>query len=211
MPKMKLCAWCRKTPVKTNRNTFCSKACSARWRVHRYPPGPMSQETKDKIADRLRGAYKDGGLPEVREARRQRMAKKNPMKSAKTRAKVSNTLREKGHKPRVRGGMGAPLPEAHQRLADALGWRTEWPIATGWGKGHHYVIDIVNPRTKIAVEVDGSSHGSLKKQASDRRKDAFLQEQGWLVLRVSNDQALQNTAKVAASIASKSAARVPIC
>ena len=128
-----------------------------------------------------------------------------------TRAKMTNTLRERGHRPKRRGGNGAPLPEAHARLAAALGRPTEWSVATGLGRGHHYLIDIANPETKVAVEVDGTSHQALARKASDARKDAFLISQGWLVLRVSNEQVLQNTPLAAASIASKSAARVPTC
>lgn len=55
-------------------------------------------------------------------------------------------------------------------------------------------VDIANPTKKLALEVDGGSHGLLKTQEADRRKEAFLCGQGWRVLRFSNQAATENTA-----------------
>jgi len=54
-----------------------------------------------------------------------------------------------------------------------------------------YKVDVGNPDIKIAIEVDGSSHGSSSRRLQDAKKDAFLRGLGWIVLRVSNRQALE--------------------
>ncbi|RKL69146.1 hypothetical protein CR203_03700 [Salipaludibacillus neizhouensis] len=45
-------------------------------------------------------------------------------------------------------------------------------------------IDIAFPFQKLAIETDGkANHTSPKDKARDRRKDKYLQEHGWRVLR----------------------------
>lgn len=42
----------------------------------------------------------------------------------------------------------------------------------------------------IAIEVDGVSHRVEERREQDRRKSAYLAENGWCVLHVSNKRAL---------------------
>lgn len=209
MSKMRLCVWCRKSRVKTKKNRFCCRSCSAQWRMTQPDilaavHGPAA---KAKRKAGIRKAWADGRCENTRTATKSRMLENNPMHCNATRAKVSNTLREKGHAPRVRGGNGRPLPRAHKMLAEILGWPVEWTVATGKGRGHHYSIDIANPSIKVAVEVDGKSHKALLRKKTDSEKDEYLRSQGWLVLRVSNEQVLQDPGKIAACIVSKSVGR----
>jgi hypothetical protein len=151
--------------------------------------------------------------PEARQVHSDRMTQSNPMAREEIRTKVSETLRGMGHCPHIQGGNGKPLSEAQRTLAEALNWPTEYIFPTimpnGSGFPSHYKIDIANVKTMVAVEVDGRSHNVLTRKAQDRKKEAFLSERGWLVLRVSNADALNKTAEVVASIISKSVAREP--
>jgi very-short-patch-repair endonuclease len=54
-----------------------------------------------------------------------------------------------------------------------------------------YKIDMADTGLKLAIEVDGGSHGSLIVQERDRRKDALLVGSGWTVLRFSNQQVME--------------------
>jgi very-short-patch-repair endonuclease len=58
----------------------------------------------------------------------------------------------------------------------------ELPIPfDGWGRME---VDLLCAESKIAVELDGSQHlGDPDAYRRDRRKDALLQENGYLVLR----------------------------
>ena len=50
-----------------------------------------------------------------------------------------------------------------------------------------YVLDFACVALRFAVEVDGDSHYAHEREAEyDRRRDAFLVENGWTVVRVTN-------------------------
>lgn len=51
-----------------------------------------------------------------------------------------------------------------------------------------YKIDLANPEDMIAIEIDGESHKSLQSKESDAKKDNWLKEKGWKVIRLSNEQ-----------------------
>jgi very-short-patch-repair endonuclease len=58
----------------------------------------------------------------------------------------------------------------------------ELPIPfDGWGRME---VDLLCAQSKIAIELDGGQHlGDPDAYRRDRRKDALLQENGYLVLR----------------------------
>lgn len=147
---------------------------------------------------------KHGFTREALEKRWAAMRTNNPSKRSDVRAKVSASLRQIGHRPRVRGGNGTGNTLPQQMLADALGWPTEVVVATrmprsgGWPR--HYKIDIANERLKVAIEVDGNSHCALARKAQDRRKEEFLRSHGWTVLRFSNQQVISDMAGCLSSI-----------
>ena len=121
---------------------------------------------------------------------------KNPMHSAKSREKMSQTLRDIGHQPPVRGGNGLGLTSPQAKMLKLLGegWVAEFVVRTGHQPSadgpNHYKIDLANPTRMIAIELDGGSHYSLKAQERDSRKDEFLASKGWLVFRLKNEQAM---------------------
>lgn len=122
----------------------------------------------------------------------ERMIKNNPMRLESARSKMRQTLLDMNHKPKIRGGNGAPATQAEVKLMELLGplgFVEQFAIATGMPRGvgpGHYKIDCANVAFKIAVEADGFSHTSLKRKASDHRKDEFLRGKGWTVHRFTN-------------------------
>ena len=121
---------------------------------------------------------------------------KNPMSNPETRSKVRATHKRTGHRPRIRGGNGRPMPPAQARLWQWLGegWETEYVVKTGMrydqGYPHHFKIDIAHPGLMVAIEVDGTSHSTRLRQQADDRKQRLLERLGWRVYRVSNSTAL---------------------
>ena len=81
--------------------------------------------------------------------------------------------------------------DIEQALIDSLGacnidFEYEYPI----GK---WVIDIALPEFKLAVEADGIYWHSLPGIAEkDKRKDTYLNEHGWTVLRLPGDEIRKN-------------------
>ena len=49
-----------------------------------------------------------------------------------------------------------------------------------------YIVDFYIESAKIVIELDGSQHYEPTGQAADQVRDAFLKEQGLIVLRYSN-------------------------
>ena len=217
MSEIRLCVWCKTGRVKFRNGTygtrrFCGTSCSAKWRMTqpKVRAAVFNSKVRAKVIRSTRQAYRDN--PELGRRISERMTKKNPMRLATTRAKVSATLKAIKHTPK-QGGNGRPLPLPQQKLAAALGWTTEFPVSLGKqraGYPSNYKLDIANPLTKVGVEVDGPSHASRARQAQDRKKERALQSLGWLVLRVLNAEALSRTTQIAASIISRSAERVPM-
>jgi len=127
-----------------------------------------------------------------------RMIARNPMRRPEVRAQVSKTLVAMGWGPIQRGGNGRPPTKAELLISAALGWQTNVIVPTRVPRGNgyptHYKIDVGDPDLKIAIECDGLSHNSLSRRAQDRKKEAFLRELGWTVLRFSNQAATDRLA-----------------
>jgi very-short-patch-repair endonuclease len=60
---------------------------------------------------------------------------------------------------------------------DRLQFRKQHPIGP-------YVLDFYCHAAKLAVEVDGASHGTEDRPERDARRDAWLEEQGIATLRL---------------------------
>jgi len=125
-----------------------------------------------------------------------RMKKHNPMYDPAIREKVTAKLRRLKRKPSVRGGNGTGLTAAEKVLSIATGLQP-YTINTqgGRSKGYptHYKLDLADPVRKLAIEVDGRSHNALSRQEQDRKKERFLNGIGWVILRFTNRQALEET------------------
>jgi very-short-patch-repair endonuclease len=56
-----------------------------------------------------------------------------------------------------------------------------------------YIVDFVSLEKRIVVEVDGSQHSEDKREERDNERTAWLQDEGYRVLRFWNNDVLQNT------------------
>ncbi|MFN2472624.1 MAG: endonuclease domain-containing protein [Sphingomicrobium sp.] len=69
-----------------------------------------------------------------------------------------------------------------------------------------YIVDLACREAKVAIEVDGGQHG--KTLVYDARRTAFLQNEGWLVLRLWNNEVLGNPEAAADFILTQCAERL---
>ena len=86
--------------------------------------------------------------------------------------------------------------------------RTLWHISarTGWKASSSpaqvecgpYYIDFAARQPRLAIELDGESHGGREKQ--DGRRTAVLEKYGWWVIRFTNDDVMGNAEGVARAI-----------
>ena len=63
-----------------------------------------------------------------------------------------------------------------------------------------YIADFCDHSARLIVEVDGSQHGEPKGVETDKRRTAWLESQGYRVLRFWNNEVLTNTEGVMTSI-----------
>ncbi|MCH8152514.1 MAG: endonuclease domain-containing protein [Planctomycetes bacterium] len=61
-----------------------------------------------------------------------------------------------------------------------------------------YVVDFYCPAAKLVVEVDGESHAGRAEQ--DAKRSAYLEARGLKVLRVTNDDVMENLEAVGMAI-----------
>jgi very-short-patch-repair endonuclease len=59
-----------------------------------------------------------------------------------------------------------------------------------------YFADFACRELKLVVEVDGATHSAPDEIASDQARDAYLAEQGYRVIRVSNEEVRTNLSGV---------------
>jgi len=75
-----------------------------------------------------------------------------------------------------------------------LGYKSRRQVPIG-----PYIVDFVCKERRVVVEVDGSQH--QEQRDYDQRRTAFLNSQGYQVLRYWNNEVLQQGEAVLASIA----------
>jgi len=63
-----------------------------------------------------------------------------------------------------------------------------------------YIVDFYIAEKKIAIEIDGSGHYFTQAEEKDKKRDAFLHEQGIRVLRYTNLEIARNFKSVCADI-----------
>jgi hypothetical protein len=140
------------------------------------------------------------------------MTANNPMAKAENREKMAATLKRIKHGPKIRGGNGKGMTLPQRMLSERLGDQfvpeyiqpTRMPRGSGYPA--HFKIDLARLDIKLAVEIDGASHGALSRQEQDLRKTNFLTSIGWHVLRFSNRQVterLEECFQMVMSITSK--------
>jgi superfamily II DNA or RNA helicase/very-short-patch-repair endonuclease len=131
---------------------------------------PVDREWKSQYAASVRRLVRDGV--------------DSPLANLFVHATVTPPARAKGVE-RARSATEAFLYRRLETLSETAGkfrLNTELPISfDGWG---HMEVDLLCEPSKIAIELDGCHHlGDPDAYRRDRRKDALLQENGYLVVR----------------------------
>ena len=136
----------------------------------------------------------------------ERMRKNNPMHMPGVREKATATLRRIGHRPSVQGGNGRGPTVWEARLCRALnrkvyGWEINHVVKTLNGYlPAHYKLDVAHPVFRVAIEVDGETHGSKLMRYRDERKDRWLRGHRWKALRFKNHEIEEELPRVVATV-----------
>ena len=80
---------------------------------------------------------------------------------------------------------------------------TGWYIESGVSNGKtYYKADIANTSERIAIEIDGPSHGAIRVKEMDAKKTAVFISRGWKVLRFKNQEVMEHLAEVVQEVLS---------
>ena len=203
---------------KTSGNS-CSASCSNKIRIYGTKESELQFKTKKCTICGCEFIYNNKhqkicSLSCVGKITSKRMKINNPMSNKENRIKASNSQKLAKHKPLIQGGNGRGATVFQLQLYNELtkidnSFSMEYIEKTGkelsakYKTPYHYKIDIASKIHKIAIEVDGSSHNSLKVKECDERKNTVLNLLGWKVLRLSNSQIkneLQNCVQMVLSM-----------
>lgn len=55
-----------------------------------------------------------------------------------------------------------------------------------------YIVDFYCPKKRLVIELDGGQHAEPRNQAYDKRRSEYLEEKGTKVIRLWNDDVLEN-------------------
>lgn len=131
------------------------------------------------------------------------------LQTKEARKKMSKSLKElhkkkefgwsaTARKMRSNGGTDAELYLEHLLTINGVsGFEREYIIPVPGKKGR-FSIDFANPVLKIAVELDGDSH--KRRKDHDEKRDAFLNDLGWEVIRFTNKELFFNPTTVIETI-----------
>jgi very-short-patch-repair endonuclease len=79
--------------------------------------------------------------------------------------------------------------QLRNRRCEGMKFRREFPIPP-------YTVDFCCVELKLIVEIDGKDHLTSQGQSHDQRRDKFLAQQGFRVIRIPGYQVLKNLSKV---------------
>lgn len=194
----KICEWCKSiyivnTLQDVNKRRFCSCSCAAKWR--------MSFPERRKTSRKYGKLMSENNIGKKRPDASKRMKENNPMKNPENiekmrQKKIGCTFLSRGGNPKK------TLPQI--KLAEALNLidNMEYVINTSSVKDKFkslpncYKVDIAILEYKIAIEVDGDTHKLKKWKYIDKRKTLVLESLGWKVIRFTNEEILNDLAKV---------------
>jgi very-short-patch-repair endonuclease len=99
------------------------------------------------------------------------------------------------------GRIRSPLEEAFLPFLDAR--RISRPRVNAWLSvdDHRYQVDCLWPDVRLIAELDGwKSHGTKRAFRKDRRRDRRLEARGFTVIRITEDQVLDEPSDLAADL-----------
>lgn len=198
---MKNCEYCGKElTIKQEKREgrFCSNSCSMKYKKANYTYKPM--EYTDAIRKKLSISMKKNWQKEkFRKQNYKRMTENNPMFNQKTIQKMMNSLAINGTKNmqnnfKAGNGKISEVEQIAYNILVPLGFIYNYAIGMKEIRiaypekkfASNYKPDFVDLRKKIAIEIDGNSHGG-KNKLVDNKKEFALAYYGFKIFRFTNN------------------------
>lgn len=215
------CKYCGKSielkkllPKERSKRKFCSISCSQKY----YGQNPTQAMIEGRKVRNKKSGETRRGRPltkKHKKAHAKAMAKRRGEKwSPELRKKLSEAQKKRWAKlPTVRKTKRIwRITKQAKTIQKKLNWpkeRLEYQIQIKrvngqFKKGETYFlyVDLAHPETKLAIEIDGTTHLHDKQKRIDRWKEKQLENLGWKVLRFWNKEVDENPQKVCRKIQS---------
>lgn len=74
----------------------------------------------------------------------------------------------------------------------------------------NYIADFICYEKKIIIELDGGQHARKRNELEDKKRDEWMKSQGFKILRIWNNEVLQNLEEVLETIAGECESPSPL-
>lgn len=86
--------------------------------------------------------------------------------------------------PKWKENLAGDNEEKSLEILKYLGYKEDEDFTRQYPIGKKFVIDFAFAKERIAIEIDGKDHNGKKQFLNDRKRDAFLQNNGWVSIRI---------------------------
>ena len=185
----KECRWCGKMFVpKEQRVIFCSRSCGGMWKHSQ--PEIVARMIAGKDLKAMGHAISKTIMANPLERKRRSLLAKKCLKEFSKKGWIGCGFGGKHGPTRAEAIILNLFPESKNNFVVPTGESAKL------GNTQLYRIDVAWPNIKLAVESDGGYHKKLEQQQNDRKKDAFLRDHGWTVLRFWNKEVILDTTRI---------------
>ncbi len=105
------------------------------------------------------------------------------------------------------------MTDAEKRLWNGLRYELDLPTGVHFRRQFaigNYIVDFACMQHRLIIEVDGPIHDALNQAVRDEVRDKFLKQEGFTVLRLTNEEVLVRRPAVLNSIVASLAITTPI-
>lgn len=96
------------------------------------------------------------------------------------------------HHPEIKKCLSGKNEDEILKIFKSLGYSENKQFKRQYPIGNKFVLDFAFPELQVCVEVDGPDHLSKKKRSMDKKRDTYLHESGWVIIRVPDHKFKEN-------------------
>jgi very-short-patch-repair endonuclease len=88
------------------------------------------------------------------------------------------------HHPNWKKSMTGENEPRVKQILESLGFAEDTDFTPQYPIGYAFVLDFAFVKEQLCLEVDGETHKQKKQLRKDKKRDAFLRDNNWCVIRI---------------------------